>query len=393
MTATIPETRTNVPEGTLDVVTTQAALFSALKFVTTIAGRRVRHQSSLAVLGGVLLEAEGGLLSVAMFDYENVARQLVAGTGTGRALVPAFTLFDIVKDLDKSCELILSTQGTKLVLIGDGVTYRLPLLLLQDYPELPAWEPGSQPVGVLTAEQIKRLADVTVAAGRDDTLPVLTGVYIHGGTGGTVHFAATDRYRLVVFDTGLPAADKLRNSLVPAAVIGHVARFFAKSPAVTITNSKLSKESRLTTFTDGERTIVARELDGAFPDYPRLIPTKDELVTTVTLDAVELTKAVKQVAKVQTGNRPVVLTAAQGQITVAAGSADECTAEKSVVGLGAGETDQVGANPNFLVDGVGTAGKMVTLRFPEEARKPFLLSDPDRDGFIYLLMPVRLGDA
>ena len=76
---------------------------------------------------------------------------------------------------------------------------------------------------------------MAIAAGRDDTLPVLTGVRIEIA-GDTLTLIATDRYRLAIRELRWnPARPDLDTAvLVPARVLGDTARALTSGAEVSI---------------------------------------------------------------------------------------------------------------------------------------------------------------
>ena len=79
------------------------------------------------------------------------------------------------------------------------------------------------------------ISQVTPAASRDDTLPMLTGVNIEVD-GETMTLAATDRYRLAVRELPWEPAQPGRKGayLVPARTLADAARTMAPGTPVTI---------------------------------------------------------------------------------------------------------------------------------------------------------------
>ena len=79
------------------------------------------------------------------------------------------------------------------------------------------------------------VAQVSVAAGRDDTLPVLTGVRLEI-EGEKITMAATDRYRLAVRElTWTPEQAGLSAiALVPARTLADTAKSLASADKVTV---------------------------------------------------------------------------------------------------------------------------------------------------------------
>src|SRR6185312_12084642 len=151
---------------------------------------------TVPVLSGVLLNGSDDGLTISGFDYEVSDEAQVAAeiASPGSVLVSGKLLSDITRALpDKPVDCYV--DGNRLSLTCGSARFSLPTMAVEDYPTLPTLpeETGTLPSD-LFAEAINQVA---IAAGRDDTLPMLTGIRVEIA-GDTVVLAATDRFRLAV---------------------------------------------------------------------------------------------------------------------------------------------------------------------------------------------------
>ncbi len=172
------------------------------------------------------------------------------------------------------------------------------------------------------------VAQVSVAAGRDDTLPVLTGVRLEI-EGEKITMAATDRYRLAVRDlawtpeqSGLSAI-----ALVPARTLADTAKSLATADKVTVALAGGAGEG-LVGFEGAGRRTTSRLLDGEFPKYKSLLPAESSSVATV--ETAGLVESVRRVALVAERNTPIRLSFSGGEVTLEAGTGDEAQASESL---------------------------------------------------------------
>ena len=161
----------------------------------TWAARGLPNRPPVPVLAGVLLEADpAGSLPLSAFDYETSARITVPADVSegGTVLVLGRLLADISRNLPAR-PIDVVTEGNKVQLTCGASRFSLLRMPSEEYPSLPVSpEPsGSVPGDVFT----QAVAQVSVAADRSDTLPILTGVRVEID-GSTMTLLATDRYRL-----------------------------------------------------------------------------------------------------------------------------------------------------------------------------------------------------
>ena len=169
------------------------------------AARSLPTRPPLPVLAGLLIDAEDGGLTLSSFDYEVSARVEVPAevSEPGSILVSGRLLADITRSLpDRPVEVATEESDRKAQLVCGTSRFSLQTLPREDYPSLPAMPDaaGTLPGDVFAAA----VAQVAVAVGRDDTLPVLTGIRVEF-EGDRLVLAATDRYRLAVRELAVDA--------------------------------------------------------------------------------------------------------------------------------------------------------------------------------------------
>ena len=118
-----------------------------------------------------------GTLTLSSFDYEVSARSEVPAdvADAGVVLVSGRLLADICKALpNKPVDVVL--EGTKVVLTCGASRFTLMTMPAEDYPALPTMPEVSG--SVESAEFTEAVGQVTLAASRDETLPLLTAVRV-----------------------------------------------------------------------------------------------------------------------------------------------------------------------------------------------------------------------
>lgn len=353
------------------------------------AARTLPSRPSLPVLAGVVLTAEGSTVTLSSFDYEVSARVEVEAVveEPGTALVSGRLLSDIAKSLPLK-PVVIASEGSRVSISCERSSFTLPTLPIEDYPQLPAMPDAS---GTVDAELFATaVAQVAVAAGRDDTLPTLTGIRMEFD-GATITLAATDRYRLAVREfTWKPNSSTLDvAALVPARNLSDTAKSLAAGENVIIALGPTGE--RLIGFEGNSRRTTSRLLDGEFPKYRSLLPSESSSIAEV--DTTSLVEAVKRVALVAERNTPVRLAFGGGEVSLRAGAGDDAQATEALECSIQGDDIEIAFNPGYLLDGLNACGA-ATARFSfTQATRPAVLTGHGEgavDDYRYLLMPVRL---
>jgi DNA polymerase-3 subunit beta len=359
------------------------------------AARSLPARPPAPVLAGLLLKSEEGQLSLSSFDYEVSARVSVDAEveEEGTVLVSGRLLADICRALPNR-PVEISTDGVRATVVCGSSRFTLHTLPVEEYPALPQM-PGA--TGTVPGEVFaSAAAQVAIAAGRDDTLPVLTGVRIEI-EGDTVTLASTDRYRFAVreflWKPENPEASAV--ALVPAKTLLDTAKALTSGDSVILALSGSGAGEGLIGFEGAGRRTTTRLLEGDLPKYRSLFPT--EFNSVAVIETAPFVEAVKRVALVAERNTPVRLSFEQGVLILEAGSSDDAQAVERVDANLEGDDVSIAFNPTFLLDGLSAIDSPVAQLSFTTSTKPALLSgkpalDAEADeAYKYLIMPVRLS--
>ncbi|MER5890222.1 DNA polymerase III subunit beta [Streptomyces sp. NPDC001941] len=370
---------------------------SALVEAVGWAAKSLPARSPVPVLGGLLLDARAERLRVSGFDYEASAEiEVEAGTAAPRqVLVLGRRLLDICRVLPEGT-VRCALEGTRFTVEGGGTRFGLSTLPTEEYPALPGL-PATQGV-VDAAEFATAVAQVVIAAGRDDTLPVLTGVQLRLD-GESMTLAASDRYRYAVRTvpwkpeaTGAEAARAVE-VVVPGRRLSEIARSLAKSGAVRVGLSGTG--SGVIAFEGGGMRTTLRLLDGRLPRYDKLFAL--DAPATAVVPREPLAEAVRRVAVVAEPNSPVRLDfSAEGTVLLQAGYEDDVASQRLSATLEGADDVAVAFNPAYLLEAL-TSFEAPQVRFEllGAGQRALLSGIPGPDGGAgeddhrHLLMSVR----
>lgn len=357
---------------------TQENLNKALGLVARVASTR----ATLPILSNVLLKINDNRLSVAATNLDIAINCYVGAQvqSEGSLTVPARLLQDFVGGLPSGVielerdeqRLKITTESYKSVINGVSA---------DEFPVMPAIE-GGQKWKVAGPILKKGLQQVLIAASSDESRPVLTGVLLHT-VDGVLYMAATDSYRLA--EKRLIETKQAIKLLIPATALHDVLRIINDySGDVMITN-----DDQQVQFRAGDVELVARLIEGNYPDYRKLIPAS--FATTATMSRAELvniTKVSSLFARESAGSIVVSVDEPSESIWIHAVASqlgeNNATAKVEAHGTGA-----ITLNSRYLLDGLQAMdGKTACIGFNGKL-EAVMLSDPEADNYLHIIMPLK----
>lgn len=356
--------------------------------------RTLPGRTSLPVLHGMLIEADvsGGTLTLSTFDFEVAGRTSVEANVAlgGRALVSGRLFTEITKALpDQPVD--VSLDGAKVVLRCGGTRFTLLTMPVEDYPSLPGLPPLAGTIGSdLFASAV---AQVTIAAARDATVPVLAGVRVQI-TGDRLRLACTDRFRIAVRDLpwqpARPDMDAL--ALVPARAIATMARSWSHGAEARLCLAGEDDDAMIG-FECGGRRSLSRLLETQSVDYLSRLPT--EFTATAEVSTAVVMDAVKRVALVAERTAPTRLTFENDRLILEAATGEEAHAIEELPVSFTGPPIRIAFNAQYLLEGLAALDSDTARMAFTSSTQPVLLTgkpDPGAVGgdYRYLVMPLRL---
>jgi DNA polymerase-3 subunit beta len=205
---------------------------------------------------------------------------------------------------------------------------------------------------------------------------------------------ATDSYRLSVKTTQLaePVATPFEAN-VPARALQELARIAQQTAAEQIAVARLDNQIVFTLAGgDGaasDAMLSSRLIDGQFPNFQQLLPESAEHELLLTRE--ELADVVRRISLLAQKNAPLRLGFSAGELRVSAQTPDVGEAHETLPLDFDGEPFEIGFNPEFLRDGLESVeSQQIVIKLSSPLR-PGLIESADGSGFVYLVMPIRLG--
>ncbi|MFZ1360819.1 MAG: DNA polymerase III subunit beta [Candidatus Saccharimonadales bacterium] len=365
----------------MELSVTQENLSRALAAASRVASTKTQ----LPILSNILLRTDGSRLLVAATNLEIATTQYIGAkiAKPGSITIPAKLVAEFVSSLPKGpVELIV--KADHLHISAGGFKSVINGIVADDFPELPIIDESSSVQYSINGDEFKQAVSQTIlTASNDSTRPVLTGVYWHSHEG-YLYLAATDGYRLsekrLVKTTSDVAA------IIPTASLQEVLRTVTDD----ISEVDVLFDDTQVRFRIGDSEVTSRLIDGNFPPYRKLIPTKSE--TAVTIDRSEfirITKIAGLFARESGGS--VTITANKDVGTLAihsiASQLGENTSETTAIVTADG---QVTLNSRYLSDALSVVqGDTVLFRFSGKLAPCVLQSIAKETDYQHIVMPLK----
>ncbi|HXD24904.1 MAG TPA: DNA polymerase III subunit beta [Propionibacteriaceae bacterium] len=325
------------------------------------AARSLPLRPSVPILAGLLVQADADGVTFSSFDYETSAQINVtaAVADEGQALVSGRLLADISRSLPPK-PVDITSDDTKVELICGSARFTLQTLPVADYPSLPAMPEATGTVP--SAAFAQAVAQVVVAAGRDELLPVFTGVRVEIDDD-TISLLATDRYRMALKElTWNPSRPQSSaTALVPARVLSETSRSMTAGEEIMLSLADGGAGDGIIGFDGrgpaGQRQTTTRLLDGEFPKVRHIMDTA--ALMNVRMGTTEVIAAAKRVALVAERNTSLRMLMGDGFVTLEAATGDQAQASESIEAIidqpGGGDpvVTAAGFNPSYLLDALG----------------------------------------
>lgn len=354
------------------------------------------QRTTLPILSGVLIAAEGSSVTVSSFDYEVSAKTRVdaAIEKSGTVLVSGRLLAEIASRLPHD-SVVCELSGNSVAITSGSAKFSLATMPVEEYPNLPEVEGIT---GTVSAEQFaSAVAQVAPAASRDDVTPVITGVLLDVSSSALM-MMATDRYRVAARQLAWKTngvGDEGLQALIPARTLAEIGKTFSSAGEITITLNT-GGERELVAFGSADRTVTTLLIKGSFPPVTKLFPSETPDYAVVSTH--DLIEATRRVALVLDREAPLRYSFSGDGVALEALGSEQAQASETIDGHLVGKECVVSLKPQFLIDGLSaTHSEFVRVAFthtdnPNKPGPVLITAQKSQEGddsevYRYLLQP------
>ncbi len=370
----------------------QDNLARGLSIVTRAVGSRI----ALPVLSNVLVTTDNGRLRLAATDLELGITAWIGASveEDGGLTVPARTFNDLIGTLSpERIDMEVAVRTNTLHLACGATTANIKGLDAQEFPIMP--EPSEEDDWLKIPADLLRetISMVTLAAARDDSRPILTGVLITFRDG-VLTMAAADGFRLSVREVSLETDFYGDFTLViPARALNELARISTEEEDDIYLVMPQDRSQVLFHMQDVDIAIT-RLIEGSFPNYQQIIPR--DLTTRTIVDTVDLLRACKRAAIFARESNHAVRLSVQPQdgmagiLTVSAHSAETGDNEVVLDASIEGDGMEIDFNVRYMLDVLNVIQQDRILIGTSRADKPGMIRPVGDDSFTHVIMPMHI---
>jgi DNA polymerase-3 subunit beta len=367
---------------------------AALLKATSRAQGVVERRTTIPILSNVMIEAEGGAASLRATDLDIEITESVPAMveRAGAATAPAHTLHEIARKLPDGATVTLTHDQAagRLEVSAGRSRFTLPTLPREDFPVMATNEYAA--TYAAKAGQLRRLFDKTsFAISTEETRYYLNGVYLHApaaapGAAPKLRAVATDGHRLACVDADAPeGAVGAPDVIVPRKTVGELRKILEGDDAdvtVSVSPTKIR-------FACGDLVLVSKVIDGAFPDYSRVIPVGND--RRMEVDAADFKRTVDRVATVSAErSRAVKLSLDHDRLVLTVTSPDSGSATDELAVAYDAEPMEIGFNAKYLLEIADQIDRENAVFLFADSGAPTLVREGDDESAVYVVMPMRV---
>lgn len=362
-----------------------SCMASHLTRAAGIAERFCGKNVAFPALSHVLVEAEENTITITATNLEHAVLWRVPGrvTRRGKVCLPAKVFSSLLQSFGDGKIDAEEDRGNLRLKTGDR-DGKVNGISADDFPLLPKIKKTAT-LGIGSPLLAQNIARVIPAVSGSEFKPELAGVFMRAD-GDTLTLAATDTFRLA--ECALPLASAVSGDpvscIIPERTAQEIMRILDHDGEnVTIS---LGENQLLAEVAEGK--IVSRLIEGNFPDYRAIIPTR--FTTSAYIKKNELAAGIRSASIFASKLQETTVTFSSRGLEITAANPDIGDYRVTVPAAFEGREISMSFNWRYLLDGVQSLEDEELFFGCGEESSPALLRNKSHQRFSYVVMPIRL---
>ncbi len=365
----------------MELTVTQQNLAKALNIVSRVANMKTQ----MAILDNILLRTDGNRLLVASTNLEIATTQRIGAkiVKSGDITIPAKVVTEFINSLPTGV-ISLKVENNHLIIKSDNYNSVINGVMADEFPDLPTINEKTAIKYIISTDDFKKAINQTIiSVSNDNSRPILTGV-LWQSNDGCLNLVSTDGYRLS--EKHLIKTQSDLSIIVPALTLQEVMRAISEGDDEV----EVLFSSTQVRFRVGETEIISQLIEGAFPDYKKLIPKNNDVVIKINRDDfIQVAKVASLFAIHSSSGVTISVDESKNEFSLKsiASEIGENISEAKAKIKGQGK---ITLNSRYLIDALNAvSGKEIIFEFSSKLA-PCLIKDEQKDSnYIHIIMPLK----
>lgn len=368
----------------MEIKAKRGSLLATLYWTQSIVERR----NTMPILSNVLLAAQKGDIRVTATDLEVGVRGSVEGQvlTEGSITVSAKKLYEIIREVSSEEVQLKKLENDWVEIRSDRSVFKIVGMDAREFPNFP--DIDSQGLSTVPTATIREMIERTIfAVSTDETRYSLNGVFIEGGNGAKVRMVATDGHRLAFDEKELGSLGLVKGVILPRKGLAELKKVL-ESGEDSVVSIGFRENMGFVKKADVE--LFMRLIDGDFPDYTKVIPKGNPNLAKIEHE--ELLQALRRVSILSSERyKGIRLDFRTDKLAISANNPDLGEAVEEIDMSYKGKPITIGFNARYLIDvlNVLKVDGEVEVELKDDL-SPSIVRKSGNEGFLYVLMPMRL---
>ncbi len=363
-----------------------------LKFGINITERVVGKNLSLPILDNILINTEDSFLNLTSTDLETVIKLWILSKiiQKGKVVVPAKFLSNFISFLPDE-KIVIESKGQNLYIESKNFKTQIQGYNPEEFPIIPEFK-NLEYLEIDNKKFCQGLSQVVNIAALSQTKPEISGIYFYFSKN-NITIAATDSFRLAEKNIPLENSNKKEYSFI-----------LPQKPAKEIINILEDKEGILKICFSANQVlfdfpmkeikhpaiqITSRLIEGQYPNYQDIIPTKFK--TNITLKKDEFLNQIKTASLFSNRNNEVkfLINLTKKEVEISSQNPNIGENKSNLSAKIEGEPIEISFNYKFLIDGLLNIKSSEVIFNISKEDGPAILKPVGDPGYIYVVMPIK----
>ena len=348
----------------------------------------VERRNTMPILANVLLEAHKSDIRVTATDLEVGIRGRVEGdvVKEGSVSVNAKKLYEIIREVPNEQVQLKSLENDWVEIRSGKSTFKIVGMDAREFPQFPKFSRDG--LTTTPATTLRQMIEGTIfSVSNDETRYSLNGVYVEEGEAGKVRMVATDGHRLAFDERSLGSFGLAKGVILPRKGLAELKKLLESDDESAVS---IGFRENMGLVMRDQIELFMRLIDGDFPDYTKVIPQGNQNIAHVEHE--ELLQALRRVSILSSERyKGIKMDFKQDRLAISAHNPDLGEAVEEVEIDYNGKPLSIGFNARYLIDVLHVLGNEgeVQIELKDEL-SPSVVKKSGSDGYLYVLMPMRL---